>query len=255
MLLLAIETSSPRGSLALFRDRRLIAESHFPEGLVHGREITAHLDSMMTSLRLAPGDLGAVAVGIGPGSYTGVRVGVTSAKTLAFALRIPIIPISSLKVVAAGALLPGGGGARVVTAVDGKQRHVYLARFRVEDAAGGDVINEVTERVLAIPPRKAGAEAGIPSLAEEAVQKALAEVLDPGSMVVGDAADVVMEIAAPAGVARGPREHDWPRAAVLASLAMKAAAQHPPPFDLEAVHQLIPVYLRDTEAERKIGRC
>src|SRR6266511_1772193 len=103
MLLLAIETSSSRGSIALLEGRELIEEAPFPEGLVHGREITVHLEEVMTRRGIAPGKLEAIAVGVGPGSYTGIRVGVTAAKTLAFALRIPVIPESSLRVTAANA--------------------------------------------------------------------------------------------------------------------------------------------------------
>src|SRR5882672_7052827 len=104
MILLAIETSSARGSLALFREDEPIGSAPFPEGLVHGREITVHLAEMMDRLRLAPRDLGALAVGVGPGSYTGIRVGVTAAKTLAFALKVPVIAVSSLQAIAANTL-------------------------------------------------------------------------------------------------------------------------------------------------------
>ena len=244
MILLSIETSGARGSLAIFRDGAPIAEAPFPEGLVHGREITVHLAAMMERLRLAPASLEGVAVGVGPGSYTGIRVGVTAAKTLAFALRIPVIPVSSLQAIAAGSAGQNGRPLQVVTAVDGKQRHVYLARFRVGQGPS-PVVPEVEERVLAFP---APGEAPPRTLIES-----LAQVLAPCSQVLGDAADLVIETAAVPGVVRGPRDLDWPRASVVASLAVRASSADPPQFDPEAVHRLTPVYLRTSVAERKPG--
>jgi tRNA threonylcarbamoyladenosine biosynthesis protein TsaB len=245
MILLSIETSSARGSLALFREGVPIAEEPFPEGLVHGREITVHLAAMMDRVRLAPGSLEGVAVGVGPGSYTGIRVGVTAAKTLAFALKLPVIPVSSLQAIAANSVGLNGGSLQVVTAVDGKQRHVYLARFRVE-AAPLQVVREVEEHVLAFP---APGVASPPSLRES-----LAKVLTPGARVLGDAADLVIESAGVPGVVRGPRDLDWPRAAVVAALAARMPAPDPPRFDPEAIHRLTPVYLRSTSAELKLGK-
>ena len=113
MILLAVETSSARGSLALREGSRPVREVLFEEGLVHGREVTARLDELLRLEGLGPGAIGAIAVGIGPGSYTGIRVGVTAAKSLAFALRIPIVAESSLLVLAAGAAAPDRGDAAV----------------------------------------------------------------------------------------------------------------------------------------------
>jgi tRNA threonylcarbamoyladenosine biosynthesis protein TsaB len=248
VLLLAIETSSARGSLALLEGRQVVARSFFPEGLVHGREVTARLDSMLASRGVPPGRLEAIAVGLGPGSYTGIRVGVTAAKTLAFALRIPVIPESSLRVIAAN-LRGAAGTLRVVPAVDGKQRQIYVARFRVESGPGGPrVVREIDDRVVEAP-RPAG-RAG--SSAPAAPPASLIEVLAPGAVVLGDAADAVLESAGAAGAVRGPLEHDRPLADALGELAAEAAERDPPRFDLEAVHRLSPIYLRPSEAERKL---
>src|SRR5262245_281539 len=123
---LAIETSSAQGSLALLEGPALLEETVFPEGLVHGRELTVHLESLMARLGLAPRSIQAIAVGVGPGSYTGIRVGVTAAKTLALALRVPLLARSSLEVIASAALgsRAGPGPPPVVPVIDGKQRHL-----------------------------------------------------------------------------------------------------------------------------------
>ncbi len=242
MLLLAIETSSARGSLALLEDGAVIARSLFPEGLVHGREIIARLDEMMASRGLAPDRLEAIAVGLGPGSYTGIRVGVTAAKSLAFALRIPVVAESSLRAIAgnARASAPASGPLLVVPAVDGKQRQVYIARFRLERRSDGSVavIREMDDAVIELTAVLEGdtrAPAG------------------PGALVLGDAADALLAAAPSAGAVRGPREADRPMADVLGGLAAEAIAAERPRFEEDAIHALAPIYLRPSEAERRYG--
>ncbi len=265
MLLLAVETSSDRGSLAVLDGERLEGEALFPEGLVHGREITVHLASLMAKLGLSPSRLEAIAVGVGPGSYTGIRVGVTAAKTLAFALRLPVLADSSLRVLAANAAGAAGEAPQeVVTAVDAKQRQVYVARFLVEpgqsgsSGAGGGkgvgstVREEIGEHVLELA---------------EGVGEKLSRLLLPGAVVLGDGSDALLEAGRREGlekliesVRRGPREWDWPRASVLGMRCAGPSPLHgaradgaPKLFAAAEVHNLTPVYLRASEAERKFA--
>src|ERR1041385_7260324 len=206
MLLLAIETSSARGSLALFSDGGLVAEAVFPEGLVHGREITVHLRDLLAARGLGAARLRAIAVGVGPGSYTGIRVGVTAAKMLAFALQIPVIAESSMRVIAAGAAslagadtAPSGGGLPVVVAIDGRQGQVYMSRHRVRvrsgpggAAAGGAPLlePEAAERVVGLPrPGSRTARGGeavppLPPAIPEAVRDELRRMVEPGVVVL-----------------------------------------------------------------------
>ena len=270
MLLLAIETSSSRGGIAILEDGRLLADAPFPEGLVHGREITVHLEALMKGLDLTPGRLGAIAVGLGPGSYTGIRVGVTAAKTLAFALRIPVLTQSSLHVIAANLMERASGpeGLRVAVAIDGKQRHFYLARFRL--LAGGscgrpgdEVVQETPDRVVALPRPVPGKEAlriplAIPSGAPGwKAREELLGVLSGADLIVGDAADQALaEVEGIAGrdaPARGPCGSDWPRAATLGALAARSLAQGLPAYEPEGVHGLVPIYLRPSGAEQKFA--
>jgi tRNA threonylcarbamoyl adenosine modification protein YeaZ len=287
MFLLAIETSSSRGSLALFEGRSLIARVLFPEGLVHGREVTARLKDVMAERGLPPAALGAVAVGLGPGSYTGIRVGVTAAKSLAFALRIPAVGESSLRVMAANALgspdggcssgtdtpsrRSSGGEALVTTAVDGKQRHIYLALFRVRPpgpGAPGSVERLEDDRVVRDPGARAAegtvlsplgpapSPLGPPEGTSEgtgAPTHDFGKVLPRGAFVVGDAADLVLKTAGEAGLVRGPADWDRPDAAALGVLVAGAIEDERPRFDPEAVHGMVPIYLRPSEAEVKYG--
>ncbi len=277
MLILSIETSSARGSIAIFdlKGSGLVGEAPFPEGLVHGREITVHLQALMSQSGLAPSQLAAIAVGIGPGSYTGIRVGVTAAKTLAFALRIPVIPESSLRVMAANFVNrdrapsdripleghPGEKAFSVVPVVDGKQRQIYMARFLIRVHPGRssrsgptnngdvlDVVREIEEMVIEI-----GSPGGTGAPALQARQE-LSRVLIPGVTVVGDAANLVLQAFHPEGIKRGPVDCDWPRASVLAELAVRRVAGGLPRYDPEVIHGIVPTYLRVTEAERKYGK-
>lgn len=86
-LLIAIETSGPVGSIAAALDGQQVAEESFERGMRHGRELVPRLASMCSRISRPPGTIDVVAVSAGPGSYTGVRVGVTCAKSLAFATR------------------------------------------------------------------------------------------------------------------------------------------------------------------------
>ena len=110
MRFIAMETSSRHGGLALFSGCDCLQESHFSEGLHHGRELTVHLQNMLSAQGLKPADLEAVSVSLGPGSFTGIRVGATAAKSLALALGIPVVWESSLRVTAGNALEAAGEG-------------------------------------------------------------------------------------------------------------------------------------------------
>ena len=111
MLFLAIETSSAQGSLALFRDRDVVKEVFFDKGLTFVRDIAEYVRGVLQSEGLTVRAVEGIAVSVGPGSYTGVRVGVTAAKTLGFALEIPVVGVESLRVLAANLALAD----RVVT--------------------------------------------------------------------------------------------------------------------------------------------
>jgi tRNA threonylcarbamoyladenosine biosynthesis protein TsaB len=243
MLLLAIETSSVRGSLALFGDGEMIRECTFDEGLVHGRELTARLEEALALEGLKAPALDAIAVSVGPGSYTGIRVGVAAAKALAFALSIPVVARSSLEVLAMNALEPAASGredtARVASLVNARQEILFGALFALAPAAG-------LARLFpdqALPPRAlaAGWDLALPGA--------------PGPLLVlGDGADIFL---AQAGeqpgippLVRLPAPLDTPRARALGVLASPAAAAAR--FDREAIHALDPAYLRVTEAERRL---
>jgi len=145
MAYLAIETSDPRGSLALFDDDGPIDVIEFRDSMAHARETAAALRSLLARRGLAIGALRGIAVSVGPGSYTGCRVGVTTAKSLAFALGLAVLPVSSLEVLAAGtratetaraAAVGVAGtaprpGERLVPLIDARRGYWYSANFEL----------------------------------------------------------------------------------------------------------------------------
>src|SRR6478672_13273007 len=95
---LAIETSGRIGSLAVARDGKVVAVDQFPHGLQHAAEILPRIDSLCRQQNLSPRDLDELYLSIGPGSFTGLRIGVTLAKTMALATGIRIVAVPSVEV-------------------------------------------------------------------------------------------------------------------------------------------------------------
>lgn len=96
-MFLILDTSTEQGVLALFEKSTLIQEVHLPYGLRNSRALLPELDRLFKQQGMTPQDLDFVAVGIGPGSYTGVRVGVVVAKMIHMTCKIPLVGVSSLK--------------------------------------------------------------------------------------------------------------------------------------------------------------
>lgn len=101
MIYLGIDTSNSPLSLALVEDGRVLIEETSNLKINHSLTAMPAIEEMMKKAKVAPADLTHIAVAEGPGSYTGVRIGLTIAKTLAWSLKIPLYLVSSLKVLAA----------------------------------------------------------------------------------------------------------------------------------------------------------
>ena len=96
-LILGIETGTDICSVSLSRDGELIALRESSDGQDHARRLAVYIDEILRENGLKPADLDAIAVGKGPGSYTGLRIGVSTAKGLCYALGIPFIAVGSLE--------------------------------------------------------------------------------------------------------------------------------------------------------------
>ena len=97
MRILAFETSAKAASVALLEDGKLLAESYQNTGLTHSQTLMVMAQDMLNTLALTPGDVDVVAVAAGPGSFTGVRIGVAAAKGFAWGQEIPCYGVSTLE--------------------------------------------------------------------------------------------------------------------------------------------------------------
>ena len=102
MRLLAFETSAKAASVALFEDEKLLAEQYQNTGLTHSQTLLVMAQQMLTQCNLTAKDVDAVAVANGPGSFTGVRIGVAAAKGFAWGAEIPMYGVSTLEAMAMG---------------------------------------------------------------------------------------------------------------------------------------------------------
>jgi len=98
--LLALDTSTAEMSIAIIEQGQLLKEVHIHADRTHSLHLMPMIKQLMLNADMKLADLSGIAVGVGPGSYTGVRIGVTAAKTLAWTLKLPIIGVSSLEAMA-----------------------------------------------------------------------------------------------------------------------------------------------------------
>ena len=130
MLILAFETSAKAASVALHDDAKLLAESYQNTGLTHSQTLMVMAEDMLKQCGYTAKDVTHVAVAAGPGSFTGVRIGVAAAKGLAWGLQVPCCGVSTLEAMAKNMGIYGG----IVCAVmDARRNQVYNALFRVEN--------------------------------------------------------------------------------------------------------------------------
>ncbi len=127
MLTLGIETSGTAGGVALVEAGAVLAETALsPTGRRHARTLVAELKGLFDRTGRSPGDCECVAVSIGPGSFTGLRVGVVCAKTFAYAVGCPVVAVDTLEVIAAGS--PADVGA-VDVLIDAMRGDVFHGRY------------------------------------------------------------------------------------------------------------------------------
>jgi tRNA threonylcarbamoyladenosine biosynthesis protein TsaB len=166
MNLLAFELSTEACSVAVFAGGE-VRERHEIAPRKHAEYALPWAEALLAEAGIAKSALDGVAVGRGPGAFTGVRLGISIAQGIALALDVPAVPVSTLRALAMRACyLPpppagegrGGGGRhagagdRVLAAIDARMREVYVARFRLEAGADGllDAIADGDEAVM--PP-------------------------------------------------------------------------------------------------------
>jgi tRNA threonylcarbamoyladenosine biosynthesis protein TsaB len=133
--ILSLETSTSICSVAIHERGALLALAEIKEPGAHAEKLLDLVDAAMKQTELRLSDLDAVAVSQGPGSYTGLRIGVSTAKGIAYGLEIPLIGINTLQAMAASQLI--NQGEFVVAVLDARRKEVYTQTF-------GDSLQEIS---------------------------------------------------------------------------------------------------------------
>lgn len=128
----AIETSGSVGSVALAEGPRVVASRTFPAQLRHGVELVPALDDLCSQLGWEPASIRICMVSAGPGSFTGLRIGATVARMLAWSVGCRLVAVPSLDVLACNALELPRPPAHVAAVRDAKRGQVYAAIFRLD---------------------------------------------------------------------------------------------------------------------------
>ena len=151
-LILCIETGTDICSVGIARDGELISLRESDEGRDHARQVGVFVDELLEEMGLQPDDLDAVAVGKGPGSYTGLRIGVSFAKGLCYGIQKPLLAIGSLDALTevaredyeAGILdIEDWDDAVLCPMVDARRMEVYTQRFNSQGESESEVSAEI----------------------------------------------------------------------------------------------------------------
>ncbi|RUL51795.1 tRNA (adenosine(37)-N6)-threonylcarbamoyltransferase complex dimerization subunit type 1 TsaB [Lysinibacillus antri] len=127
MIWLGIETSNAPLSVAVVKDGQVLAEIVQNIKQTHSVTVMPTIEELLKKVNIRSEEIDAIAVAEGPGSYTGLRIGVTIAKTLAWTLKIPVVGVSSLKVLAANGQLFNG---IICPLFDARRQNVYAAAYK-----------------------------------------------------------------------------------------------------------------------------
>ena len=138
MLILAVDTTTPGGSVALCRDETLLGEANVESAGTHSARLFRSIDFLLGALGRDVKDIDAFAVAAGPGSFTGIRIGIGAVKSLAFASSRPVVAVSTL--VALATKLAADGSRFVCPLLDAKKGEIYAGLFEAGPAGLAEVI-------------------------------------------------------------------------------------------------------------------
>ena len=143
-LILNIDTSTDVCSVAIARDGYVIALRENDEGFNHSVLLGVYVDELLKENNLTSDDLDAVAVSMGPGSYTGLRIGVSLAKGICFGAGKPLIAVSTLEALANAVARREGEEAYYCPMIDARRMEVYMAIYSRE----GEMIQDIRAEVI-----------------------------------------------------------------------------------------------------------
>lgn len=218
MLILAIDTSTDEASVALAEDEAILGELSWRAAGNHSRHLTPAIEHLFSLAGLRPASLSTVVSAIGPGSFSGIRVGLSHAMGMAMGLSIPLVGVSTLDIVG---LQASAGNSSVWAVLDAGRGQVFAAHYVGED----DRWRRDSEYLLVTPPE-------------------LEALVGNGDLLAGSAAERMAAVRGN-GAMTGP----WAprRAGFLAELGRRYLAAS----GGDQLHTVQPIYLRRSAAEEK----
>ena len=225
-MILAFETSAKAASVALLENGKLLGESYQNTGLTHSQTLLQMAEDLLKTCGKTARDVTAVAVAAGPGSFTGVRIGVAAAKGFAWGGELPCVGVSTLEAMARHLGLWQG---YIVPTMDARRSQTYTAIFRVE---GGKLTRQVEDMAISY---------------EELGEKL--KNCQESIFLVGDGAELCYNTlkATVPGLVLPPEHHRHQRATGVALVAEAVLARGEKPDG----GSLTPNYLRLSQAERE----
>ncbi len=229
-LILAIDTSAKPVSCALVQDDRLLGSFYSNTGLTHSQTLMPMIRNLLGISGITPDKLDAVAVNAGPGSFTGVRIGVSAVKGIAFTDNIPCISVSTLESMAHQVAVPSD--TVICCTMDARCQQVYSALFTKNEA--GETLRLSDDEAISLADLKEKLLS---------VQKPVVFVGDGSDLCYNAYRDTV------------PLLHLAPAAVRYQNAAATAAVAHRM-FEAGqtiSAEELLPVYLRLPQAERELN--
>jgi tRNA threonylcarbamoyladenosine biosynthesis protein TsaB len=222
MLTLAFDTSSRTAAVAVLHDDTIIYDSIINTGLNHSELLMPEIDYALRQVRIKISDINLFACTLGPGSFTGLRVGVSTLKGLMLATGTPAAGVSSL---AAVVLNLGTTSKLICSMIDAGRGQVYVAYFRYNDK---NILQKISEETAVNP-------------------KEIINNTDKNTLFVGDGvikyAEIIKNIKSPEVSIASDSQH-YIRASAVGILGRKKFAEN----DLLDASTLVPVYLRSADA-------
>lgn len=226
MLILAFETSAKAASVALMDENRLLGEAYQNTGMTHSQTLLVMAEDLLKQCGRTARDVTAVAVAEGPGSFTGVRIGVAAAKGFSWGRELPCYGVSTLEAMAESLAVYRG---YVCPVMDARRSQVYNALFRAE---GGRLTRIAPDRAIALA-----------ELGEELAK------LDGPIFLVGDGSELCYRTLSEQGAELVlPPEHRMHQRAVGVAVLAK---RHAEAGEAPSGGALTPNYLRLSQAERE----
>ena len=230
MIILGIDTTAVSAGAAVIKDGKLISDAYINTGLTHSQTLMTLIDSALNLVDLRISDIDVFAVANGPGSFTGVRIGVSAIKGLCFAENKPCIPVSTLEALANSVDLDG---FVICPVMDARCMQVYTALFEKQN-------NEIVRLVEDMP------------LTLQELYEKLSEI-GKKVVLVGDGADITFKFLAEKDVDVRKFSEIF-KFQHASAVAITAYRNYNKGVEFISADKLLPSYLRLSQAERELKK-